>query len=57
MPGVPALAGKVFASKCFFFFLSPFCFFMPSQGKLDPTVLLPDAVFVRRQVDHEESGL
>ena len=30
---------------------------MPSQGKLDPTVLLPDAVFVRRQVDHEESGL
>lgn len=40
------------------FFCSLFVFFMPSQGNLDPTVLLPDAVFVRRQVDHkEESGL
>ena len=44
--------------RVFCFFLQPFCFFMPSQGNLDPTVLLPDAVFVRRQVDHkEESGL
>lgn len=44
--------------RVFWFFPAAFLFFMPSQGNLDPTVLLPEAVFVRRQVDHkEESGL